>query len=152
MLTVTMRHATIAVMRDIREDLQDRLNAVETEYARLQKRISDLEGQKQMLSALLQEERRRWSDSTGEEPSNGHRPLELSDLIRDIMSDGTSWLGKGIASIAMQRGYQFGKSKPARVVHSTLIGMQHRLEVQSLGSGRWKLAPKTNGLSEGAGD
>jgi hypothetical protein len=77
--------------------------------------------------------------------------MELSEIIRDIMSDGTSWPGKGVASIAMQRGYQFGRSKPARVVHSTLISMQKKLQVESLGAGRWKLAAD-NDLLKGAGD
>src|SRR5260370_29575501 len=127
-------------MRDITQDLQDRLGALEAERNRLQKRITDLEEQRALLTALLQQERRRWSDSQEELPTGGHMRLELSEIIHDIMSDGTSWLGKAVAGVAMKRGYQFGKSKPGRVIHSTLIGMQNKGQVKSLGEGKCKLA------------
>jgi hypothetical protein len=151
-LTVEVLVDTIQGMRDIRDDLQDRLQAVDAECEQLQKRLASLEEQRKMLNVLLQEERRRWPDIGASLPGYRYESMELSDVIRDIMSDGTSWLGKAVAGIALDRGYQFGRSKPARVVHSTLIGMQNKSQVKSLGGGRWKLVPGADDLSEGAGD
>ena len=126
-------------MRDIRKDLQDRLDAVASKQEKLQKQVADLEVQKKLLLTLLREEQRRWGDDNVGLESNGHKSRGLSEIIRDIMSDGEPWYGATIAAAAEKRGYHFGNSKQGRVTHFTLIGMARKGIVQSVGTGKWKL-------------
>ena len=126
-------------MRDIRQDLQDRLDATTREQEQLQKQMDDLEAKRRMLAALLQEESRRWSGIAPPVPTST-TTQNLADIILDIISDGDVWQGGRIADLALRRGFQFGQSKPRRVVHSTLIGLKNNIgTVDSLGNGKWQL-------------
>jgi len=129
-------------VRDIRQDLRERLDAVAAEQDRLQKQVGDLEGQKKLLETLLQEEERRWPDSNpgvAVNGKNGHNTRDLSELILEIMSDGEDWYGSTVAAVAEKRGYHFGDAKPGRSTHFTLLGLAKNNRVESVGLGKWKL-------------
>lgn len=131
-------------MRDIRQDLQDRIKAIDSNLAALQE-------QKQLLSVLLKAEEGQWAMSApnpkGTIPValNGHSP-KLRDIIMDVLENGESWPSSSIASVALKRGIDFGKSQPGRSVHFTLVDMARKGQVESAGYGSWRLA-KNKGIT-----
>lgn len=133
-------------MRDIREDLKERIRVLTLEQERLQKEIAELEGKKNLLGDLLHAEELRWcavqpasiESPPGAPPAAPVAHRSLRELILDIMSDYDSWSGSMITRIACNRGFRFGASSPGRVVHYTLIGMAKIGWVEQLGQGRWR--------------
>jgi hypothetical protein len=132
-------------MRDIRQDLRERLNAVITQQTKHQEAIASLENQRQLLADLLKDEQVRWEQSGQSQREldldghqNGHQALELPELVGDIMSTDEKWYASQSATVATKRGYNFGDRRPGRAVHFTLLGMARRGEVENVGFGRWK--------------
>lgn len=124
-------------MRDIREDLQDRIRECTLEQESLQRQIDEIDARKRLLQTLLEEEYRRWP---GDEPGNAAIPSpKLQEMILDIMSDGDTWNGGTVTKIALSRGFNFGLGKPGRIVHFTLLGMSKHGTVENVGEGQWKL-------------
>ena len=136
----------IVIVRDIREDLRDRLNAIQEDQDRHRLKISELEAQKKILTTLLEEENRLW----GAAADTVKKQFDLCDAITDIMSDGGEWFGGTVTEVLLKRGFQFGSSKAGRVVHFTLLGMARRDLVESVGDGRWKLKPPRDVVNHAA--
>jgi hypothetical protein len=125
-------------MRDIRQDLQDRINECTIEQEGLQRQIDEIETRKRILRSLLEVEYRRWPDAA--HPSNSvTNPANLHDLIQEIMSDGDTWNGSTVAALVRRRGYNFGHGKPGRIVHFTLLGMLKNKLVENIGDGQWRI-------------
>jgi hypothetical protein len=122
-------------MRDIRKDLHERLNAILAEQDVHRQKVAELESQKNMLTTLLEQEQHRW----GAEISTVRKSQDLTEIIRDIMSDGGEWHGGTVADVLLKRGYDVGDGKPGRIIHFTLLGMAKRDLVESVGNGKWKL-------------
>lgn len=131
----------IGEMRDIRADLIERLRLVITELELCRQRLADLDNQKQLINTLLEAEDQKWGKA--EKP-------DLSEMIPDIMSDGGEWYSGTIAEVLLKRGYDFGPSKPGRVIHFSLLGMAKRGLVESVGNGRWKLKQQPDLVSHNA--
>ena len=132
-------------MRDIRDDLRERLDAIHAEQEGYRQKLGALEAQKKLLTTLLEAEERRW-DAVDEVK----KQFDLSNAICDIMSDGGEWFGGTVAEVLLKRGYDFGTGKPGRVVHFTLLGMARRNLVESIGDGRWKLKPRHDVVTDAA--
>jgi hypothetical protein len=133
-------------MRDIRDDLRERLSAIDRDLVFYQHKIEDLEDQKEMLQALLNEENRRW----GMEEAPSKKSRELQDIICEIMSDGGTWFGGTVVGALIKRGFDFGAAKPGRVVHFTLLGMSRRNLVEHVGDSTWKLKPQRDLINDNA--
>ena len=140
-------------MRDIRDDLRERLETIAAEKRRLQDQVTSLDRQEASVKVLLADEDNRWS---GVQPKlflptrGGNGRIQhaaapeltgtpLSQMIREILSDGVGRTARGIGEIVKQRGFPFGEKHPSRVVHFALLGMDQNKLVQSR-KGVWTLA------------
>jgi hypothetical protein len=137
-------------MRDIRQDLRERLDALEAQRRHLQEQMAVIDNQSQLLASLLIEEKDRWEE-VGDVPpkavreykpsQNGsvaHERLDLTQIIQELLDCGEPWFTSQLASIAKKRGYDFGTRQPGRSVHFTLIAMARRGDVENAGLGRWR--------------
>ena len=133
------------VTRDIRSDLQMRLNELEAERKNLEKRLSDMTEISSSLCLLLEHENRRWAQlSLLPEEKKTLQPAqtELSQAILKLLADNQDWQLSRLADTLSQMGFNFGEKKPGRVLHFALIGMsQHKL-VEKVGNGVWRIGSK----------
>src|ERR1700733_1338709 len=101
-------------MRDIREDLKERITSVSKERADLQARLETVANQEVTLKSLLVEGNARWN---GLEPKlfdppssalNGHKLKPLGRLLLELLTDGTAWTTDRLARAAVERKFPFG--------------------------------------------
>lgn len=124
--------------RDIRSDLRERIDAIDTEIQTLEHQLDDLSFRKESLVALLKAEDQEWSGGESSRKQLGPHQ-RLSNILMDLLQNGEAWSGKTLAAYAQKKGFDFDNSSPGRVTHSTLVGMSRTGIVKSLGAGRWKL-------------
>lgn len=136
-------------MRDIRDDLQERLGAIDQELHLLDERSIALNKEAEMLRALLQRENHRWH---GAQPSlftapvhagngNGAAPARtlLSKMVIEALADQRWHDVSEIAAAVSAKGYEFGEKAPGRVLHFALLGMRQSGVVKRSKQGRWRL-------------
>jgi len=133
-------------MRDIREDLRERLDILAAERAKLQMRVQAIELQEASYKAALREEEARVAQSSSENQTNPlpfptasavllgpvimrvmrakGRPLALDEIRDEIVNSGM---------------FDFGEKKPGRSVHFGLMSLQNGGELTRLVDGRWTL-------------
>lgn len=119
-------------MRDIRDDLRERVAVLEKEQKELEKRLEAVQAQREALRSLLEDEEARWrqfqSSGPQEAPShfgNGH-PVglnPLAGLVYNLLSDGDVWLPSQLTSAAIRRDFPFGQKSPGRVVHAACLSL-----------------------------
>ena len=138
-------------MRDIRSDLQERLDNVEKELHGIEGKYKSLQTMRENLRAMLAAESAQWAQLGAQKPlfssANGngsHAESEnnnstLSNILRDALADQKKKHLKELSKAAVDRGYPFGQKKPGRVVHFALLGMRSGQLVDQLGEGWWRL-------------
>ena len=136
-------------MRDIRPDLQERLQSVLNKRASLQRRLDSLAVEEALLTKLLQAEDAMYPPSTLFDALEEAEPTQpgpvhptsapLSEVLLDTLKEksGTASLDE-LKESATKRGFSFGAKQPGRVIHFALIGMSHHRLVERKG-GRWML-------------
>ncbi|HEV8415817.1 MAG TPA: hypothetical protein VGQ49_19655 [Bryobacteraceae bacterium] len=129
-------------MRDISQDLKERLEAIERQISEQEHQLEILDEQRESLLSLLQAEQRRWpSYSPGGSPEmDREKTPVLMDVIKELLADGEVWSGLAIARVAAKRGCDFRGTHAGRSTHFTLMGMAKGGTVESLGNGKWRLA------------
>jgi hypothetical protein len=129
-------------MRDIRQDLRDRLAEIDAE-------ISGLQQDREAIAILLGAEERRWSSQTSESNTRLRlRPITTStkapavrDVINELLShNNEAWSTATLANAAISRGCDFGGSRPGRAVQGILLGMLNSGRLQKDSDGRWRVA------------
>ncbi|MBI2303284.1 MAG: hypothetical protein HYU86_00860 [Chloroflexi bacterium] len=131
-------------MRDIRRDIQERLEDVEAEKAQLQRRLSNLADNEAILRKLLEQEELRWK---AQQPAlagldvvpkaQGRSPL--GRFILDTLGDGSEWTLEQLVTAAIAKGMFFNGKSPKRAIHFSLVGMKQNGLVRWVRSGVWKL-------------
>jgi hypothetical protein len=129
-------------MRDIRQDLRERLSSVRTKRESLQRELASVDAQESTISNLLEAEEALWSqvnpplfEGTEEKPSS---PLSQV-LLETLKSQSGSASLEELKRSAVRRGVPFGGKQPGRVIHFAMLGMaQHKL-VERKGDGSWTL-------------
>lgn len=129
-------------MRDIRDDLTERIGAVSQEYAQLQAKLEGLVKQKVALEALLAEENARWNGVVQTElfvsaNTNGHEISPLGQMLLSILSDGATLTTEKLAEAAVNRQYPFGHKAPGRSVHFGCVALHNAGLIQKKPNG-WK--------------
>jgi len=124
-------------MRDIRQDLRERLMTVQNELLELRKRVTDLEDERRSLLSLSEAENRRWV--TAENIIHSERIPTVREVIDELLNTGEEWSALTMAQVALKRGCDFEGSAPGRAVHGILLGMLKSGQVETLGEGRWRL-------------
>lgn len=129
-------------MRDIREDLRQRLTKIAAQRGELQSRLSWLNEMENHIKAALEYERfHSESDQTNlfvEEPAEGEHSV-ISQFIRETLSDLNGRTLDELKLAAQQRGLEFGEKNPGRVLHFALVGMKQGGIVHRDPEGRWRL-------------
>lgn len=129
-------------MRDIREDLRQRLVKITAQRAELQTRMGWLDEMEAHIKAALEYERAQaefdQASLVFDEPSNGEHSA-IAQFIRDILSDLKGRTLDELKSAAQHRGLPFGEKNPGRVLHFTLVGMKQSGIVDRDTDGRWRL-------------
>lgn len=162
-------------MRDIRQDIRERIADTERRVNGHQNKIADCEsqisaskqaikeskGELESLRTMLAIEDSRWASLAGvtaeTEPAPGPSGESLSalqTLILGQMADGEVWQSQKLVPIALAHHLLDGSKSPARSVHATMIALYRRGLVESLGDGAWRIKSKTpsEDQSDGAQD
>ncbi len=123
-------------MRDIRSDLRERLETLQTDRRKLEKRDD-------MLNRLLREEEERFAiRQVSLFESNDRRPeptTPLGQFIRETMADGQDWPLDRLKDAAQAKGIDFEGKHPGRVLHFALVGMTNKKYVEQRVNGMWRL-------------
>ena len=132
-------------MRDIREDLRERLHKIESERAEIQSQLDQLSTREASLRTLLQEENIRWANQRDlfnppheHALTNGHRTV-LAQFIMRALADGTPRDLDVIKQMAQEQHIDFEDKNPGRVLHFALLGMAQSGTVEMIEKGVWKL-------------
>jgi hypothetical protein len=132
-------------MRDIRQDLKERLNAAETVRAAAEKQLRAAQNEVDMLTALLNLEASRTVDIvSGPERKSPDKPV--ADFIMDIIARAPSTKDEIKDYAAAARYFTVGDS-PGRIIHATLVNLVRAGRVKALRDGRYaEAAPTLNGV------
>ena len=108
-------------MRDIRNDLQERLAGVMARRESLQREVELLGHQVTSIQRLLDEENKYWDALTprlfANPSANQNEELSLSDLIVEgLDSFGGAASLEELKGFAAERGYSFGEKHPGREI------------------------------------
>jgi hypothetical protein len=132
-------------MRDIRQDLRERLDSTRAKRVAMQAELERLIAQERTLDKLIEEESAIWERISpplfeGTEPQGSVLSQVLLETLKS--KGGAAWLGE-LKESAVQRGVPFGEKQPGRVIHFAMLGMaQHKLVAREQ-SGRWRLVEET---------
>jgi hypothetical protein len=130
-------------MRDIRQDLRERLGATRSKRELLKRQLASIDSQEQTLVTLLEAEEGMWQqlnpplfEGTEEKPQSSPLSQVLLETLKT--NSGTASLEE-LKKSAVERGVPFGDKQPGRVIHFAMLGMaQHKL-VERKGDGSWML-------------
>jgi hypothetical protein len=140
------------IMRDIRDDLRERLDDIAAERAKLQAQVGALEALEATYKVALREEETRVGKNS---PASQVNPLPfpretptsyvltfIGPVIKQIMrAKGRPLASDEIKdSIIEAKAFDFGEKAPGRSVHFGLVSLKNGGEIERLPDGRWFLA------------
>jgi len=141
-------------LRDIRDDLKERLAAIDTEADKLKAQLNSLTQKRLSLQALLEEEEARFAKGdqnlfagAPDEPGKYATPLSKI-ILGKIKYNGGSATLEDLKRAAESAAYDFGEKQPGRSIHFALIGMAQNGLVENLGDGVWRIKEgrRANGI------
>jgi hypothetical protein len=126
-------------MRDVRSDLQERLQATVQERMELGKRLRALEAREQRLRALLQDEEiaRRRQSQLLPLPDAG-QGIRLREFVLGSLADGHAWRLDDLKEQARGLGLTT-VGATGRSLNITLVNLLREDLVTRLADGRWRL-------------
>ncbi len=131
-------------MRDIRKDIRERLEAIESQREHLQMRLKRLVEKEAMLKTLLQEEETEWIAKQptllqmGENPPQKVR-TELGKFIMTTLSDGNPHSLNDLVTLSQNLGIHIKGKSPRRAINFSLVGMRRNNLVERIERGVWKI-------------
>jgi len=131
-------------MKDIRNDLKERIGELQALRAQLQRQLDTLAEREAMLHSMLEYERMRWPEQAilpGLDKTNGHRlwtPLSRF-IVETLGTYGPQSLDE-LRRRALDHGHDFKGKSPGRALNFALVGMARNRIVKKLDTGKWKLA------------
>jgi hypothetical protein len=136
-------------MRDLRDELRQRLREIEIKRAALKEQLSYLdESESNLKQVLIYEEMRvRAEEHNLVLPflsSPGDQPIEpggskLTLFLRDKLSNGQTWSLSDLKELAQSSGIDFAGKQPGRVLHFALLGMEQNGAVEMVEKGVWRM-------------
>jgi hypothetical protein len=129
-------------MRDIREDLRQRLTRIGIQRGELQARLTWLAAMQEHIEAAIEYEAAQSDNQTmlfSEHAGELDRGSSLARFIRDVLSDLRPRSLEELKISATSKGLNFNGKNPGRVLHFALVGMAQSNLVESLGNGVWRL-------------
>lgn len=132
-------------MRDIRKDLEERLNSIVQERSALQTKIEQLTQAEQGVKALLRQEDERFAQLSPplfpqKESSNGASgETPVKEFILKTLRQKNRPLGKDELREFAKTALDFGEKAPGRVLHFGLVGLHTSGLIDLRKDGRWEL-------------
>jgi len=140
-------------MRDIRKDLEERIEKAETRRLLLLNDVKKMEEKIASLRNLLEQEETEWQArqpsliDLGRDVSPVRTHSELSRFLLTTLSDGKLHRTDELAALAQSRNIPIKSKSYKRVVHFSLVGMKNNRLVDWVESGVWRI--HKNGSGEG---
>jgi hypothetical protein len=130
------------VVKDIREDLRERLDSIVAERSALEAQLQSLQTLENVYKLALQREEEtaiaRNEGSPIDLPSGDE--TDLNGLLIQTMAKKNRPLALDEIKVEIAKlPYDFGDKKPGRAIHFRLIGLSQRGEVERLPDGRWRI-------------
>lgn len=138
-------------MRDIRKDLEERINALDTRKGNLQVQIKRIDEKIEILQQLLEQEKVEWEAkqpsllNLGKDVAPIKAYTELSRFLLKTLSDGKLHRTDEIAALAQSRNIPIKGNSYKRAVHFSLLGMKNNKLVDWIESGVWKIHKNGSG-------
>jgi|SRR5471030_2712600 hypothetical protein len=133
-------------MRDIREDLRQRLTMIAAQRGQLRAKLSWLDEAEAHIKGLLDYEHVQAEmeqpflfDAFSEETERS----PVAQFLRDALADLQPKTLDELKARALARGLDFKGKNPGRVLHFALVGMAQSGLAESLGSGSWRFNNQT---------
>ena len=131
-------------MRDIRQDLKERLEAIEADRAAVQKQLEALDVRQAGVQAMLAEEEARIRSRSAGRPElpfgrvSSGAGMEMADLVK--MTVGSNRLTfEEIRDEIIRTPYNFGEQKPGRVVQGGILSLVRTGEIAKDKDERYRL-------------
>jgi hypothetical protein len=141
-------------MRDIRQDLRERLDAITADRATLQKRLTALEERENTLKSMLAEEESRILDIAADRPQLPFAGvtlvggMQMTNLIKNTLRAKVRRLTfDEVKDEITKTAFDFGGQKPGRVVHGGLLSLVRTREITKDADGRYGLLINNNGIA-----
>ena len=141
-------------MRDIRKDLEERIEAIESRKVHLEFQIKRWDGKLIALKQLLEQEESEWQEKQpslldlGKDISPVKTHSEISRFLLNTLSDGQLHRTNELATLAQNRGIPIKSKSYRRVVHFSLVGMKNNKLVDWVESGVWRIHKNGSGKVE----
>jgi len=138
------------VVRDIRPDLKERLEALAAEREEHKRALARVDEREAVVKGLLAEEEERWEKvqpALFENGDSGNHRREaqlvvgrtpLARFLVGALGDGRPHRLAEIVRLATDTHFDFGTKNPGRSIHFALIGLQENDFVRRLEDGTWQ--------------
>ena len=138
-------------MRDIRKDLEERIEAIGSRKVHFLFQIKRLDEKLTALKQLLEQEEAEWKAKQpslldlGKDIAPIKTHTELSRFLLNTLSDGKLHRTNEIAALAQSRNIPIKGKSYKRAVHFSLLGMKNNKLVDWIESGVWKIHKNGSG-------
>lgn len=119
-------------MRDIRDDLRERLASLDGEIAQLQDRLEKMRSTYAAVEMLLQEEIAHWGDDSADDDQSA-----IEEFLEGQLQDGEVWSTDELRDLAKEQQIPMPGS-PGRTIHMVLVNWSRAGRVENLGEGNWR--------------
>lgn len=134
-------------MRDIRQDIRDRLKQLVQEREQHKLALEELGERERSLKALLVDEMHRWrslepslfqtGESQNSQTAKQERELTLSKFLLGTLGDGRPWSLDELKAEIAATDLLADSSSPGRALNFALVGLQRHGYVERLETGKW---------------
>ena len=135
-------------MRDIRDDLKERLETIEKEKAnasiKLERTLLELDARERVLEDLLRQENVRAHEGQPELfiaslLTEAEHETPLTRFILQAMADGQVWSLEKLKARAEEAGIMTDTDSPGRSLHGALLALKARGLSEIMEKGVWRL-------------
>jgi hypothetical protein len=128
-------------MRDIRDDLIERLQASQTEQTRLNYRLKEIEAEMELIRRLVEIEMKRHpSDEPKNEPE-----IKISEFVLNGLRERGPATKEQIRVSAEQEGYFKEGDSPGRTVHAVVTNLARTGKIKELPGGLFEYVKDAEG-------
>ena len=128
-------------MRDIRNDLRERLTEVESERRHLKEQLAVIDQEEHVVRRMLAHEDARWS---GRQHSLFAPPVieppmsPIRAFLLEAMSDGQSWSLERLKERAKEKELELKTDRPGQALHAALVAMKRSGLAEIVETGVWR--------------
>jgi hypothetical protein len=129
-------------MRDIQDDLRQRITKITIQRAELKNRLAWLDKVEEHLKVALEYERAQSDakfDTISGEDVLFQDQSTLTSFVREALADYRPCSLSVLKDLAKNRKLDFGEKNPGRVLHFVLIGLKHSGLTERDKNGLWRL-------------